>query len=145
MPGHTFVGKYRKENFYHGILLGLLGFKDSWGVWSNRESGDGYSDILVEIEEKDLTSLRQIFQIPQEFLQIKRNRTPNMYQLIRRSLHPFLRHKFLFIKLLPRPQPSSCQDRNNFFLKNIFNDELLHFPQNKHTKKELLISQKPFN
>ena len=50
----TFVGKYRKENFYHGILLGLLGFKDSWGVWSNRESGDGYSDILVEIEEKDL-------------------------------------------------------------------------------------------
>lgn len=50
----TFVEKHRKENFYHGILLGLLGFKDSWGVWSNRESGDGYSDILVEIEEKDL-------------------------------------------------------------------------------------------
>lgn len=50
----TFVGKYRKENFYHGILLGLLGFKDSWGVWSNRESGNGYSVILVEIEEKDL-------------------------------------------------------------------------------------------
>ena len=34
-----------------GFLLGLLGFKDSWYVISNRESGTGYSDILVEIDE----------------------------------------------------------------------------------------------
>lgn len=39
----------RKENFYHGILLGLLGSEESWIVKSNQESGDGYSDILVEI------------------------------------------------------------------------------------------------
>ncbi|MDO5418062.1 MAG: AAA family ATPase [Lachnospiraceae bacterium] len=50
----TFVKKERKENFYHGILLGILGFKENWGVWSNREAGDGYSDILVEIEEQDM-------------------------------------------------------------------------------------------
>ena len=50
----TFVKKDRKENFYHGILLGLLGFKGNWNVWSNRESGEGYSDILVEIEDKDM-------------------------------------------------------------------------------------------
>ena len=39
-----------KENFYHGILLGILGVKDKWGISSNRETGDGYSDIVVETE-----------------------------------------------------------------------------------------------
>ena len=47
-------GKEKKENFYHGILVGLLGYKDSWGVSSNKESGDGYSDILVEIEDEEI-------------------------------------------------------------------------------------------
>lgn len=46
----TFV-KGKKENFYHGILLGLLRYKEDWAVSSNRESGDGYSDIAVEIGE----------------------------------------------------------------------------------------------
>lgn len=50
----TFVRRNLKENFYHGILLGLLGFKKSWGVYSNRESGDGYSDIAIEIEDEEL-------------------------------------------------------------------------------------------
>lgn len=48
----TFVKKKLKENFYHGILLGLLGSQDTWGISSNRESGDGYSDILVEIDRE---------------------------------------------------------------------------------------------
>ena len=39
-----------KENFYHGILLGILGVKDKWRISSNRETGDGYSDIVVETE-----------------------------------------------------------------------------------------------
>jgi hypothetical protein len=47
----TAVHKERKENFYHGILLGLLGHKENWLVMSNAESGDGYSDILVEVPE----------------------------------------------------------------------------------------------
>lgn len=50
----TFVKKSMKENFYHGIMLGLLGYRDSWGVFSNKESGDGYSDILIEIPEKEM-------------------------------------------------------------------------------------------
>lgn len=50
----TAVRKDKKENFYHGILLGLLGFKDSWSVSSNSEAGEGYSDILVEIEEEEI-------------------------------------------------------------------------------------------
>ncbi len=48
----TFVKKKLKENFYHGILLGLLGSQDTWGISSNKESGDGYSDILVEIDRE---------------------------------------------------------------------------------------------
>ena len=39
----------KKENFYHGILLGLLRSREDWIIRSNAESGDGYSDILVEI------------------------------------------------------------------------------------------------
>ena len=39
----------QKENFYHGILLGLLGYKASWLIKSNTESGTSYSDILVEV------------------------------------------------------------------------------------------------
>lgn len=50
----TFVKKPMKENFYHGILLGLLGFKDSWSVFSNRETGEGYRDILVEVEDEEI-------------------------------------------------------------------------------------------
>jgi hypothetical protein len=47
----TAVAKPRKENFYHGILLGLLSHKENWLVMSNPESGEGYSDILVEVPE----------------------------------------------------------------------------------------------
>ena len=49
----TNVRKELKENFYHGILLGLLGNMDGWDVQSNAESGDGYSDISIEIEEQE--------------------------------------------------------------------------------------------
>ena len=44
----TAVAKEKKENFYHGILLGLLGYKANWLIKSNAESGTGYSDILVD-------------------------------------------------------------------------------------------------
>ena len=47
----TFVKRQMKENFYHGILIGILGFADTWSVSSNKEFGDGYSDILVETDD----------------------------------------------------------------------------------------------
>lgn len=50
----TFVRKATKENFYHGILLGILGFKGNWYICSNRRSGDGYSDIQIQIDEEEL-------------------------------------------------------------------------------------------
>ena len=47
----TASAKEWKENFYHGILLELLGHMGNWLVKSNEESGEGYSDILIEVPE----------------------------------------------------------------------------------------------
>ena len=46
--------KEMKENFCHGILLGLFAGMEGWKVRSNAETGEGYSDISVEIEEKEI-------------------------------------------------------------------------------------------
>ena len=43
----------QKENFYHGILLGLLRSEEEWSILSNAESGDGFCDVLVEPEDPD--------------------------------------------------------------------------------------------
>lgn len=43
----------KKENFYHGLLLGLLRSEANWLILSNAESGDGFSDILIEPEDPD--------------------------------------------------------------------------------------------
>ena len=43
-----------KESFYHGVLLGILGVKNRWGISSNREMGEGYADILVEPDTGDI-------------------------------------------------------------------------------------------
>ena len=43
----------QKENFYHGLLLGLLRSEPNWLILSNAESGDGFSDILIEPEDPD--------------------------------------------------------------------------------------------
>lgn len=48
----TFIRKEKKENFYHGILLGLLKGGADWLVSSNAEMGDGYCDIVVEADQK---------------------------------------------------------------------------------------------
>lgn len=50
----TAARKEMKENFYHGVLIGILGVKDRWGVTSNREAGEGYADILVEPDSGDM-------------------------------------------------------------------------------------------
>ncbi|MDE6054718.1 MAG: ATP-binding protein [Lachnospiraceae bacterium] len=48
------IKKEMKENFYHGILLGLFGNMSNWKVKSNAETGDGYSDISIEIEDQEI-------------------------------------------------------------------------------------------
>lgn len=50
----TFARKELKENFYHGLLLGILGFKAGWSVMSNRESGNGFSDIMIMIDDAEI-------------------------------------------------------------------------------------------
>lgn len=56
----TFVRKATKENFYHGILLGILGVKEEWYVSSNQEAGEGYSDILIETENSETVILIEV-------------------------------------------------------------------------------------
>ena len=56
----TFARKPTKENFYHGILLGILGFKDGWTVSSNREAGDGFSDIMIQTENMERAILIEV-------------------------------------------------------------------------------------
>ena len=56
----TFVRKSMKENFFHGILLGILGIKEEWGVFSNQETGEGYSDILIETENSETVILIEV-------------------------------------------------------------------------------------
>ena len=48
----TAVRRNMKENFYHGMLLGLLQNQDSWLVKSNAETGEGYSDISILTPER---------------------------------------------------------------------------------------------
>ena len=43
----------QKENFYHSLLLGLLRSDPNWLIHSNAESGNGFSDILIEPENPD--------------------------------------------------------------------------------------------
>ena len=50
----TAIKKEMKENFYHGVLIGILGVKDQWGISSNREMGEGYADILAEPDTGDM-------------------------------------------------------------------------------------------
>ena len=50
----TFVRRPTKENFYHGLILDILSFKGGWMVDSNKEAGDGYSDIVIRIDEMEI-------------------------------------------------------------------------------------------
>lgn len=43
----TAVRRNQKENFYHGMLLGLLQSQGNWLIQSNAELGEGYSDISI--------------------------------------------------------------------------------------------------
>lgn len=48
----TAVRRNMKENFYHGMLLGLLQSQGSWIVKSNAETGEGYSDISIQTPDR---------------------------------------------------------------------------------------------
>lgn len=50
----TSIKKAMKENFYHGILLGILRFRRDWIVRSNQESGDGYNYIMIMYNPKKI-------------------------------------------------------------------------------------------
>lgn len=56
----TYVKAAKKENFYHGILLGLLSYRDDWIVKSNVESGNGYSDIVIKIPDDEIGMIIEV-------------------------------------------------------------------------------------
>ena len=58
------VGENTAENFYHAFVLGMLvGLKDSYYVKSNRESGYGRYDIMLEPREKNWNSFIMEFKV----------------------------------------------------------------------------------
>ena len=56
----TNVQKPKKENFYHGILPGLLSHREDGWIRSSVESGEGYSDILIENEEREIGIVMEV-------------------------------------------------------------------------------------
>lgn len=48
----TAVRTNQKENFYHGMVLGLLRSQGNWLIQSNAEMGEGYSDIAISTAER---------------------------------------------------------------------------------------------
>lgn len=48
----TGARREKKEHFYHGVLLGLLGHHEEWDIRSNAETGEGFCDILIEIRDE---------------------------------------------------------------------------------------------
>ena len=56
----TAAREEQKENFYHGVLLGILSVKEDWDVSSNPESGEGYSDIQAEIGDYETAILIEL-------------------------------------------------------------------------------------
>ncbi len=56
----TSVKRAMKENFYHGMLLGLLQAEGSWIVKSNIESGIGYTDISIEIPSERIGCIIEV-------------------------------------------------------------------------------------
>ncbi len=65
----TAVRKEKKENFYHGILLGLLAYRDDWDISSNTESGTGFCDILIETENNGIGIVIEIKYVETENLE----------------------------------------------------------------------------
>lgn len=65
----TFARRPTKENFYHGILLGILGFKSGWYVKSNRESGNGYRDIMIRVEDENIGIIIEVKYAEEEHLE----------------------------------------------------------------------------
>ena len=41
-------------------MLGILGFKGGWTVKSNKEAGDGFSDIMIRIDDSDVGIILEV-------------------------------------------------------------------------------------
>ena len=67
----TFVSKDLRENFYHGFLLGLL--QSYPEVYSNRESGNGFSDIMIVDDDSDTAAILELKYSDKDTLEVMEN------------------------------------------------------------------------
>lgn len=49
-----------KEKFYHAFLSGLLVGNGTWGILSNKETGDGYADLMVEMDDPNAAMIFEL-------------------------------------------------------------------------------------
>lgn len=49
-----------KEKSYHAFLSGLLVGNGTWGVLSNKETGDGYADLMVEMDDPNAAMILEL-------------------------------------------------------------------------------------
>ena len=80
----TFVRHPTKENFYHGILLGILGYRDGWHLKSNQESGNGYSDIVIRDLDEDVGII----------IEVKYAQDGNMERVCREAIEQIDRNEY---------------------------------------------------
>ena len=80
----TFVRRPTKENFYHGILRGILGYRDGWHLKSNQESGNGYSDIMIRDLDEDIGII----------IEVKYAQDGNMERVCREAIEQIDRNEY---------------------------------------------------
>lgn len=80
----TFVRRPTKENFYHGILRGILGYRDGWHLKSNQESGNGYSDIVIRDLDEDIGII----------IEVKYAQDGNMERVCREAIEQIDRNEY---------------------------------------------------
>jgi len=50
----SYVQNDKKEILYHGEMIGILVNIEGWDSKTNADAGDGYSDVMVKIEDEDI-------------------------------------------------------------------------------------------
>ena len=82
----------QKENFYHGLLLGLLRNEQNWLIRSNVESGDGFCDILIELDDPDSGIIIEV-KYAADFKQLDKVCETAMKQIKDRRYDEYLRNE----------------------------------------------------
>lgn len=81
--------KKEKEKYYQAFLTGLLTGNGEWGVISNKESGEGFPDIMVELEDPDKALVIEI-KSADTFASLDKSSSEAMEQILSRRYWEYL-------------------------------------------------------